>query len=87
VNELLERAFVALGKAPTYRELALVAETIRESGDEDALAELDAAAWDRDASAALGELALASGSSGFVALDLLVEVANPGGSAPRRSRR
>jgi hypothetical protein len=87
VSELLERAFGALGPAPTYRELVLAVATIRESDDEEAIGMLEAALEDGLRASALDELALASGSSGFVALDLLTEFSNPGGSAPRRSRR
>jgi hypothetical protein len=87
VSELLARAFGALGDSPSYRELALVAEAVRESDDEEALEVLEAALEDGLRDSALDELALASGSSGFVALDLLTEFFTPGGSAPRRSRR
>jgi hypothetical protein len=62
--------------------------TIRDSRDEDAIAALEASITDREASAALDELALASGSSGFVALDLKTEFFNPGADVtPPAARR
>jgi hypothetical protein len=89
VSTLLERAFKALGPAPSQREVELVAQALRDSEDEEALAALEAAWGNREASDALTELALASGSSGFVALDLGVEVFNPGGNyaLPPAARR
>lgn len=73
MNELLERALVALGPAPSHRELELVAETLRASGDEEAIAALEAAADLGDAFEALVELAEASGVGPFTALDLVTE--------------
>ncbi|MGZ5324936.1 MAG: hypothetical protein ACXWG2_12790 [Solirubrobacterales bacterium] len=82
MSELLERAFAALGTAPSWRELELVTQTLRAAGDEEALTA------DREqVFAALAELARAAGSSGFVALDLATEVANPGGAQRAPSRR
>lgn len=77
MNPLLERAFMALGKAPTKRELALVAETLVESGDKAAIAVLEAAGFGPPfvGIAELQDLASASGSSAFVALDLICEFA------------
>jgi hypothetical protein len=73
VSEVLGRAFLALGRGPTNAELALVAETLARSGDEQAIAVLDAASYgDREAFDALDALATANGSSAFVALDLAV---------------
>jgi hypothetical protein len=44
VNELVLMAFRALGSGPTWRELELAADAIRESGDEQALALFEG--WD-----------------------------------------
>lgn len=85
MSELLSRAFAALGPGPTWRELELVAETLRESGDEEAI-ELLRAGVGGEAFAALVKLAEASGASGFVALDLATLFANPGESPVRESR-
>lgn len=85
MSELLARAFAALGAAPTWRELELVAETLRESGDEEAI-ELLRAGVGGDEFEALTELAEASGASGFVALDLVTVFANPGETPVRESR-
>ena len=79
MSELIERAFRALGSAPTWRELELVADTLRASGDEDAIAALT----DPDLEA-LANLAAASGSSGVVALDLATEFGNPDAHAALR---
>jgi hypothetical protein len=76
VSALLFNAFKALGMGPSRRELGLVATAIRESGDEEALA-----LWGDHYGPQyrrLGELAVAAGSRGLVALDLYVEVDNPG---------
>jgi hypothetical protein len=73
VSELLGKAVLALGRGPTNAELALVAETLAHSGDEQAIAVLDAASYgDREGLEALCTLASANGSSAFVALDLAV---------------
>jgi hypothetical protein len=77
MSELLARAFAALGPGPTERDLALVAESLRSSGDEDALAILEAGIGCAEFEA-LAELASVSGSSPFVALDLATAFANPG---------
>jgi hypothetical protein len=77
-DELLERAFAALGPAPSWRELGLVADTLRASGDGDVLEALEAAASGGQEFDALVELAREVGSSGFVALDLVTEIVNPG---------
>jgi hypothetical protein len=66
MSELLERAFAPLGAGPTQREVELVAEALRDSEDDDAFAALEASITNQEASDALTELALASGSSGFV---------------------
>lgn len=81
-SDLLARAFDALGAGPTDRELELVAETLRRSGDEEAIAVLEAELGS-DGFRALAELASASGSSGFVALDLVTAYDNPGDAANR----
>lgn len=86
MSELVERAFGALGSAPSWRELELVADTLRASGDDDATAALKAAGGDGTAFAALAELAVESGSSGFVALDLATEMANPNAHSALRER-
>ena len=77
---LLARAFAALGQGPSWREIGLVAESLR--ADEDAVAVLEAGTGG-DEFRALCELASASGSSGFVALDLVTEFAYPGASVRR----
>ena len=59
----LRQAFRFLGKGPSRRELGLVADQLRESGVR--------VVYDEE----LVELAVASGSSAFVALDLSVAVA------------
>ena len=68
MSELLEGAFRALGPGPTRRELELVADVLRESGDREAL---DMLAGDPEA---VAQLADANGSHGLVALDLQVVV-------------
>jgi hypothetical protein len=74
VTDLVRLAFRALGDGPTWRELELVADAIRESGDEPALALFEG--WGTfDALVAVAEEA---GAGGLVALDLLTEVSNPG---------
>jgi hypothetical protein len=90
MTELLSRAFAALGAGPTQRELELVAQALRDSEDDDTVAALEAAITDREAADTLTELALASGSSGFVALDLKTEFFNPGADGsmlPSAARR
>jgi hypothetical protein len=77
MTELAVAAFEALGAGPTRRELALVARALRESGDEETVA-LFAEPFSKDGWSRLAELAEQAGASGFVALDLYVEVANPG---------
>ncbi len=86
-SELLARTFEALGGGPTWRELQLVGDAVRESGDEEALKALESAADDRQAFTALTELAVASGASGFEALNLIVEVLNPSAHAALRRGR
>jgi hypothetical protein len=66
VSDLIGKAFEALGQAPSSRELALVAAALEDEHDAFWLA-----ANDRAAFAALAEVALEHGSSGFVALDLV----------------
>jgi hypothetical protein len=78
VSELLERAFQALGPGPSQREVVLVAQAIHDSEDQDAISALEATLDDDEAWHALVNLAQASGSSGFVALDLKAEFFNPG---------
>jgi hypothetical protein len=59
----LQQAFRLLGKGPSRRELGLVADQLREAGTD--------VIYDEE----LVELAVASGSSAFVALDLSTAVA------------
>lgn len=73
MSDLLPRAFTALGMGPTRREIALVAQTLRDSGDEAVLV-IERAACRREEFRALVELAEAAGSSAFVALDLTTYV-------------
>jgi hypothetical protein len=83
VSNLVEAAFEALGSGPTGRELVLVAAALRESGDELVAALFDEQAYgpgfDR-----LGEIAERARAGGFVALDLYVEIVNPGALAEAR---
>ena len=70
MNELLARAFAALGPNPTDRELGLVADAVRNSGDEEAIAALEAdddAAWQK-----LVAIATENGANGYTALDFRV---------------
>ena len=76
MSELVFAAFKELGMGPSRRELGLVATAIRDSGDEEALAlwgDYCGPGYRR-----LVELAEEAGSSGLVALDLYVEVDDPG---------
>ena len=74
MTDLVRLAFRALGDGPTWRELELVADAIRESGDEQALALF--AGWDTfDALVAVAEQA---GTGGLVARDLPTEASKPG---------
>ena len=77
MSELIGKAFEALGPAPSSRELALVAAALE--GEHDAFW---LAANDQVAFAALTEVALANGSSGFVALDLVTTVTTSGSPRP-----
>lgn len=81
MSELLFHAFQALGRAPSFRETALVAAALRETGDREVLAMFEAASTDRDAFDAIVAVARAAGSSGFTALDLHTELVHP---APKR---
>jgi hypothetical protein len=76
VSDLIGKAFAALGEAPTSRELELVAAALEDEADTFWLA-----ANDRAAFAALAEVALEHGSSGFVALDLVMTITT-GNSPP-----
>jgi hypothetical protein len=70
----LEGAFVALGSAPTWEELHRAAETLRSSGDHEALDLLDAASECRDgALEELERIAVAAGSNLITALDVVDE--------------
>ena len=92
MNDLVFTAFQALGPAATRREVALVAQALRERGDEEVLRLFGAgtepepdAAFDREACAAVTGIAERAGAGGFVALDLYTEVIRPGWS-PFRPR-
>jgi hypothetical protein len=76
VSSLLLNAFRALGPAATRREIAQVAEALRESGDVEVGPLLDyenhPEMWDR-----CEEMADEAGAFGFVALDLALAFHNP----------
>jgi hypothetical protein len=76
VSSLLFNAFRALGPAATRREIATVAEALRQSGDEEVGPLLDyknnKELWDRCV-----EMADEASTFGFVALDLAVAFHNP----------
>ena len=84
MSALVASAFRALGTGPSRHELALVADALRDSSDQQALELLNAAAENREAFHRLAYVADAAGSSGFVALDLLV-VLTAGADALTRS--
>jgi hypothetical protein len=67
---------MALGPAATRREIATVARALRDSGDEDASALLEA-----DDFEPLYAIAYETGAYGFVALDLVMAYRNPQGFA------
>ena len=74
MSELLEGAFVALGSAPTWEKLHIVAGALRSSGDHEALDLLDAASECRDgALEELERIAVAAGSNFITALDVVDE--------------
>jgi hypothetical protein len=77
VSELVSAALRALGPGPTGRELEQVAAALRYSDDELVARLFDepdyGPAYDR-----LSEIAVEGGAGGFVALDLYVEIVNPG---------
>jgi hypothetical protein len=77
MSELVKAAFGALGAGPTGRELEMVAAALRDSDDE-----LVASLFDEPdygpAYKRLSEIAVEAGAGGFVALDLYVEIVNPG---------
>jgi hypothetical protein len=82
-KELIQRAFAALSSGPSHDVMAQVAEAIRESGDEGALAAFYEAADDigqrpQPALEELERLACDVGSNFYVMLDSVVEVTNPG---------
>ena len=68
-SELVGKAFAALGEGPTARELDLVAAALEDEHDV-----FWEAAHDQAAFEALVQVALANGSSGFVALDLVTVI-------------
>ena len=87
MSELVHAAFRALGMGATKREVALVAKALRESGDEEALALFGVgmepqpdAPFDREAHAAVREIAEHAGAGGVVALELYTEMIRPGWS-------
>jgi hypothetical protein len=82
---VLGLVFAALGPHPTRRELVLVAQAIRDSGDEEAHALFGASSvpdpdpvFDHEACTRVQELADRAGVDGFVALNLYTEVTRPG---------
>lgn len=81
MSGLLFSAFQALGAGPSRREIATVARALRESGDEETLAlfrPLEGENFDREACAAVSEVAEQAGAGPFVGLDLYTEVTRPG---------
>ncbi|MEK6252875.1 MAG: hypothetical protein AABM43_13295 [Actinomycetota bacterium] len=77
MSELLLSAFQALGVAPSYREITLVANALRTSEDAEVCELLGAwppgdEEWDRLVSVA------DAGAGGLVALDLATEFQSPG---------
>ncbi len=79
MSELLLAAFKALGPGPSRRELGLVADAVRDSGDREALALWDGPDYGPGYKR-LVELAEQAGAGGFVVLDLYVEVYTRGPS-------
>jgi hypothetical protein len=79
VTELLRKSFYALGADASPREIKLVADTLRASGDTPTLRVLEAAADDLRAFEALCRVADEAGAYGFVALDLVMAYRNPRG--------
>ena len=80
MTQLLTAAFKALGMAPSRRELGLVCDAIRASGDKASLGLWDdtdargfAPGFDR-----LVEIAEEAGAGFYVALDVWSEVGSPG---------
>ena len=81
MSGLVFNAFRALGPGATRREVALVAEALRESGEEEVLALFRLPGcdyFDHEAYAAVAEIAERADAGGFVALDLYTEVIRPG---------
>jgi hypothetical protein len=81
MTELIEKAFTALGPSPTWSERILVAEALRNSGDEETIEALECAGALGEDLDPLADLAIACGSSAFVALDVVTEFNNPGAHA------
>jgi hypothetical protein len=80
VSGLLFSAFKALGPGASRREIAMVADALRESGDEEVLALFRPPGgeyFDHEACAAVTEIAEQAGAGGFVGLDLYTEVIRP----------
>jgi hypothetical protein len=73
VSELVLAAFQALGPGPSWREVALVAASLRESNDRKVEGLLSPEGRDRCC-----EIADEAGANRFVALDLAVAFHNPG---------
>ena len=73
-------AFRTLGRAPDLHEIEAVAADLRAQGEPDDLALFDPIDGNPygPTSGPLGDISERCGSSRFVALDLLVEVCNPG---------
>jgi hypothetical protein len=85
VTPLLRRAFEALGPGASSREIKLVGDTLRASGDDETLKVLKEAAGHGAAWEELADFAEEIGAGSFVALDLVVGAA--GGELIRRSAR
>ena len=87
MSRMVFAAFQALGPAATKREVELVAEAIRASGDREALELFGAGSepdpdppFDHEACEAVTEIAERAGAGGLVALDLYSAVIRPGWS-------
>ena len=76
MSALLLNAFRVLGPGPSRREIALMAEALRESGDVEVGPLLDYAN-NRDLWERCNALADEAGAYGFVALDLVLAFHNP----------
>ena len=84
MSELVFAAFQALGMSAARRDVARVAKALRATGDADVFALFGEpgpdAPFDREACAAVAEIAVRAGAGGLVALDLYTEFVRPGWS-------